>query len=104
MNTSNSSGASDKRLQRFSRKKKGMSRRDFLKGAATGATALAFGAPVIIPSSALGANGQIPPSDRVVLGAIGVRGQGWGDTSELMSKAGVQGVALCAVDTKVRKA
>jgi len=48
-------------------------RRAFLKTAAVGA----IGMPAIIPASALGRNGNVAPSNRIVLGGIGVgrRGQ-----------------------------
>ncbi|HTL16613.1 MAG TPA: Gfo/Idh/MocA family oxidoreductase [Patescibacteria group bacterium] len=69
-----------------------ISRRQFL---ATTGTALA--APLIVPSSVLGANGQTPPSERIVMGAVGYGGQGPWDTDELM-KGGCQMVAACDVD------
>jgi hypothetical protein len=43
-----------------------LSRRKFLKRAAVAGGALA--APLIIPSSALGLNGQVPPSERILMG------------------------------------
>lgn len=46
-----------------------MNRRDFLKRAA-GAAAI-VGVPYVVPSSVLGAKGQTPPSNRIVLGFIG---------------------------------
>ena len=51
-------------------------RRDFLKGLAGGVVA---GFPTIVPSSALGRDGYVAPSDKIVLGAIGVGRQGSGD-------------------------
>ena len=51
-------------------------RRDFLKGLAGGVVA---GFPTIIPSSALGRDGYVAPSEKIVLGAIGVGRQGSGD-------------------------
>jgi len=47
-------------------------RRDFLKGAA----AVAIGAPLVIPASALGREGWIAPSDRIGVGVIGFGLQG----------------------------
>jgi predicted dehydrogenase len=46
---------------------KSFSRRGFLKG-----TLAAVAAPMIVPSSVLGLNGQTPPSERIVVGCIGV--------------------------------
>ena len=51
-------------------------RRDFLKGLAGGVVA---GFPAIIPSSALGRDGYVAPSEKIVMGAIGVGRQGSGD-------------------------
>ena len=45
-----------------------ITRRRFLKKTAT--ATLAFSAPVILPSSVLGRNGHVPPSDRVSIGLI----------------------------------
>jgi len=48
-------------------------RRDFLKIMASGATA---GFPALVPSSALGKDGYVAPSERIVMGCIGVGRQG----------------------------
>ncbi|MHC4536303.1 MAG: twin-arginine translocation signal domain-containing protein, partial [Planctomycetota bacterium] len=48
-----------------------VSRRDFLKGSAA-----AVGFPYLIASSAMGNAGAVAPSNRIVMGAIGVGGQG----------------------------
>ena len=54
-----------------------LSRRDFLRN-----TSLALGAalagPTIIPATARGGNGAVPPSERINMGFIGVGGQGGG--------------------------
>jgi hypothetical protein len=54
-----------------------VSRRRFLHQTTT-AVAAAFAAPAIIPASALGRAGAMPPSERVTMGFIGVGGQGGG--------------------------
>lgn len=77
------------------------SRRDFLKGAATFAGA-ALAAPYIVPSSALGKDGAVAPSNRVVLGSIGTGGQGRGLLGIFLSYPEVQHVAVCDVDLKHR--
>ena len=51
------------------------SRREFVKQSAK-IVAGAFILPNIIPSSALGLGGSTPPSDRIVMGAIGTGSQG----------------------------
>lgn len=61
-------------------------RRDFLKTA-----------PLVVPGSVLGLNGAIPPSDRVVIGHIGVGGMGSGHVRAFVQHADVQTVAICDV-------
>jgi predicted dehydrogenase len=53
------------------------SRRSFL-GRSASALAGAALAPTIIPASALGRNGMVPPSERITMGFIGIGGQGGG--------------------------
>jgi predicted dehydrogenase len=52
-------------------------RRQFLKKATASVTALAA-FPTLIPASALGKEGSLPPSERITMGFIGVGGQGGG--------------------------
>ena len=66
------------------------SRRDLLKGLA----ASTFGAPLIIPSSALGDQTKAPASERVILGHIGVGGQGSGLFGDFQNCRGAQSVAI----------
>jgi hypothetical protein len=65
-------------------------RRTFLKTAAAAAAA-----PVMITSSALGAPGQPPPSERVALGHIGVGGQGGGLLRGFLGLKEGRSVAVC---------
>ena len=60
-------------------------RRDFLKGLAGGVVA---GFPTIIPSSALGRDGYVAPSEKIVLGAVGVGRQGSGDMRGFLVQRG----------------
>ena len=76
-------------------KNRRMNRRTFASRCASVATAIAF--PYVIPGSALGKNGQVAPSDRVVLGSIGVGSMGRGDMKGLMQVNGVQITAVCDV-------
>lgn len=55
--------------------------------------------PHIIPSSALGMNGVVPPSDRIVMGSIGVGSQGISNMRGFLPRKEVQYVALCDLDT-----
>jgi predicted dehydrogenase len=75
-------------------------RRDFLKRSAAVATG-AMILPQIIPSTAMGMGGKLPPSDRIVMGAIGVGSQGTGNMRTFLEYAKeVQFVAVCDVDSK----
>ena len=71
-------------------------RRRFLKTTlAAGAAAVA--APTIIPSSALGLDGAISPSERIVLGGIGIGNRGTYDLGCFLEQKDVQFVAVCDV-------
>ena len=77
--------------------KQHVTRRLFLKGMmAAGA------APYIISASALGAEGRPAPSNRIVMGFVGVGGQGSGDMGGFMGHPEVQAVAVCDVDYRQR--
>ncbi len=81
----------------FIMRKKDIDRRQFLKGASSvAAGAIVF--PAIIPSSSLGQDGSIAPSNRIVMGAIGVGSQGSGNMSGFLGKKEVQMVAVCDID------
>ena len=82
-------------------KNKNISRRRFLKGV-TGAVIGTVSLPYIIPASALGGNGSFAPSERIVMGCIGLGGNGTWDLKEFLGKSGVQIVAVCDVNTKAR--
>jgi predicted dehydrogenase len=70
-------------------------RREFI-GVATGAFAAAA-IPTIIPSSALGMDGAVAPSNRVTLGVIGCGPQGRGDLRNFLNQKDCQVVAVCDV-------
>jgi len=77
-----------------------VSRRRFLRDAA-GISAGIVGFPYIINSSALGADGASPPSERIVMGCIGVGGQGTGNMQNFLGKRkDAQVVAVCDVDKR----
>ena len=73
-----------------------VNRRKFLKRS-VGITSAACGFPYVVPGPALGKDGQVAPSNRVVLGSIGVGSMGRGDMNSLMRAHGVQLVAVCDV-------
>ncbi len=70
-----------------------LTRRQFLKRAAL-AGGLAV-TPAIIPASALGKNGAVPPSERIILGGIGIGGRGSGVLNWMLPEPDVQFVAIC---------
>lgn len=75
----------------------GLTRRDFLKRSSA-AVAGAFAFPAIIPASALGADGHVAPSNRVVMGCIGVGSQGTSNMGNFLERKGAQIIAVCDVD------
>ncbi|TFG49777.1 MAG: Gfo/Idh/MocA family oxidoreductase, partial [Candidatus Brocadiia bacterium] len=78
-----------------------INRRGFLRRAG-GIAAGAIGFPYIIPSSALGKAGTVSPSNRIVMGCIGVGSMGTGDMKAFLNKDEVQVVAVCDVDSNNR--
>ena len=80
-----------------------INRRQFLKQSAAFAGVLGF--PVIVPSSVLGQAGTPAPSNRVVLGCIGLGIQGTGNMRTFRANPEVQVAAVCDVhETQRRRA
>lgn len=79
-----------------------LSRRRFLKTAA-GASALAT-LPCFIPASALGKDGAVPPSEKILVGGIGIQHRGMHDLQWIMKQPEVQFVAICDLQKKQRLA
>jgi predicted dehydrogenase len=75
-------------------------RRDFLKALAAGVVA---GFPAIVPSSALGKDGYVAPSERIVFGSIGVGRQGSGDMKGFLAQPDVRMAAICDVQQATRE-
>jgi predicted dehydrogenase len=69
-----------------------LNRRSFLKVAGAAATL-----PTVVPARVLGADA---PSNKIVMGAIGVGGMGRGDLGGFLGDGRVQVVAVCDVDTR----
>lgn len=76
-------------------------RRQFLK--TTGSAAAAIGFPTVIPSSALGKDGAVAPSERIVMGGIGIGKRGRNDLGAFLGQKEVQYVAVCDVWQNVRE-
>jgi hypothetical protein len=85
----------------MSRQKK-VSRRRLLKDV-TGLTAGAISFPYIVSSSALGKSGGVAPSNRIVMGSIGVGGQGTSKMRAFLGNEDVRVVAVCDVVTDRRQ-
>lgn len=75
-------------------------RREFL--ARTVAASGIVAVPWIIPGSALGADGSVPPSGRITVGLIGKGAMGSGHLGLLLGRKDVQLLAVCEVD-RVRR-
>jgi hypothetical protein len=86
----------------MSRKVTHLHRRRFLKTALSAGAAVM--APQIIPSSALGRDGAIAPSERIVVGGIGIGNRGSYDLSCFLEQKDVQFVAVCDIKAARRDA
>jgi predicted dehydrogenase len=83
-----------------------LSRREALAHGARAALAVAL--PTIVPESAMGRGGRRAPSERIVMGSIGVGGQGtqhvvggiWTPSGGLVGREDVQYVAACDVNAR----
>ena len=80
-------------------KGKQTTRRQFLRGALAAAAA-----PWVIPASALGRDGKPAPSNRLVVGCIGIGGRGNSDMGGFLGFSEVQVVAVCDVWKNKREA
>ena len=74
------------------------SRRTFIKAAA-----VAIGMPTIIPASALGKNGTVAPSNRIVMGGIGIGPRGRKVLSCFLQQPDVQFVMIADAQEERRE-
>jgi len=79
-----------------------LNRRRFLKRAVQAGALLAV--PQVIPGTVLGKNGGVAPSERIVLGGIGIGNRGGYDLGCFLHEPDVQFVAVCDVKAARRKA
>lgn len=79
-----------------------VSRRQFIQGVSAAASAIAI--PCLMPAAVLGKGGTVAPSERIVLGGIGLGGRGTGDLNVMLSEPDVQFVAVCEVRKSRREA
>jgi predicted dehydrogenase len=83
-------------------KNHGVTRRRFLKRGTMAASAVVL--PYCIPASVLGRDGAVAPSNRIVMGGIGLGGRGSYDLGALLNERDVQWVAVCDVVKSRREA
>lgn len=79
-----------------------LSRRQFLKKSAAASTV--FAVPCIIPAAALGRGGAVAPSERIVMGGIGINSRGGSDLTWMMGQPDIQFVAICDIRKDRREA
>jgi predicted dehydrogenase len=79
-----------------------LTRRSFLKRGALAAGAI--GVPSFIPARALGRDGAVAPSNRIVMAGIGIGGRGSGVLGVMLGQPDVQCVAVCDVRKDRREA
>ena len=72
-----------------------LNRRQFLQRAAAVGGAVSF--PFIIPASALGRGGAVAPSERIIMGGIGIGRRGSHDLRWVLGETDIQFVATCDV-------
>lgn len=73
-------------------------RRQFLRSLSAPAVAAAAGFPTIVKASALGLNGSVAASERVVMATIGVGWMGGDHVTEFLKHPEAQYVAVCDLD------
>jgi len=79
-----------------------LTRRRFLTRGAIAAGAVAL--PYYVPASALGRDGAVAPSERIVMSGIGLGGRGSYDLGWMLTERDVQWVAVCDVVKSKREA
>jgi len=79
-----------------------LTRREMLKRTAGAGAAVI--APSVIPGAVFGLDGAVAPSERIVLGGLGLGGRGTGDLNSFMNNPDVQFVATCDVRQERREA
>jgi len=76
-----------------------INRRTFLKNAA-----ILAAAPYVVPASVLGRGGAVAPSERIILGGIGIGGRGTHDLNWMLAEQDIQFAAVCDVRKTRREA
>ncbi|HRY48346.1 MAG TPA: Gfo/Idh/MocA family oxidoreductase [Candidatus Paceibacterota bacterium] len=71
----------------------GFSRRKFLRRAALAGGVIST--PWLVPFNVLGRNGAVPPSEKILLGGLGIGGRGSGVLNWMLGESDVHFVAVC---------
>src|SRR5512133_1940566 len=79
-----------------------LTRRSFLKQSLVASGGLAF--PMIVPGRVLGRDGGVAPSNRIVMGGLGIGRRGGGDLAVLLHEPDVQFIAIADVRAERRQA
>ena len=95
-------GSANNRRSNMSTRAARFPRRRFLQ--TLGAAGAVFAAPQIIPASALGKDGAVAPSERIVMGGIGIGNRGTYDLGCFLPEPDVQFVAVSDVKAGRREA
>ena len=74
------------------KKKLNLSRRAFLK-----CTAALAAAPYYVPATALGRDGRVAPSERIILGGIGIGNRGGHDLRWILPEPWPSMVTVCCI-------
>lgn len=79
-----------------------ITRRRLLKRSVAAAS-VAFSVPMIVPAATLGKGGAVAPSERILMGAIGVGGRGSHDLKWLLGQGDIRMAAICDVQKSRRE-
>jgi hypothetical protein len=83
------------------RRSQGLNRRSFIKGTVLAGAGAFF--PLFVPGRALGRDGAVAPSERIVFAGIGLGPRGQYDLSVMLPEKDVQFVAVCDVQRSRRE-
>ena len=76
-------------------------RRNFIKK--TAAMTAAAVIPFYVPGRLLGLDGATPPSEQILLGALGIGSRGWGDLQNFVENKDVRLVSICDIQRSRRE-
>ena len=79
-----------------------LNRRQLMRTAALSAAAVAM--PLYVPGKLLGRNGAVPPSEQIILGALGIGGRGFHCMNVFLQQPDVRFLAICDVRKSQREA